>query len=181
MEASSDTTHKEVKMNHNKNDSINIQKIPDAQQPIARPIQLWNLHRDRVSSLVIVGDKIITCSEDAQLLVTSPTEGTFLLERHRLPINHLVLDQDKERFLACSDDGSIYVYDTQHFEEILKIEGFDDTGIRKAFFSSNQKIIAACNSPDSFVHGYSPARSPLTPNRKVTHTSHTLKHSKAIF
>jgi len=69
----------------------------NAQQAIANPIQLLDLHRDRVSSLVIVGHNIITCSEDAQLLLTSPTEGTCLMEQHEQPINHLALDKDKIR------------------------------------------------------------------------------------
>ena len=133
-------------MNHQNHHSISIQKVQDALQPSVEPIQRWTLHRDRVSSLVIVGDKVITCSEDAQLLLTSPTEGTVLLEQHELPINHVALNQDKSLLLACSDDGSIYVYETQQFELQWRVEGFDDTGIRKAFFGVNQKIIAACNS-----------------------------------
>ena len=163
-------------MNH----SISIQKIEDALQPAVQPIQRWTLHRDRVSSLAIVGDGVITCSEDAQLLLTSPTEGTVLLEQHEQPINHVALNQDKSLLLACSDDGSIYVYETGEFELQWRVEGFDDTGIRKAFFSRNQKIIAACNSGQVGIYDIETAQLALFDTHKVTIDAIAVHPSKPL-
>ncbi len=163
-------------MNH----SINIQKVQDALQPVVEPVERFRLHRDRVSSLVIVGEKVITCSEDAQLLLTSPTEGTVLLVQHEMPINHLALNQEKSLLLACSDDGSIYVYETQGFELQWRIEGFDDTGIRKAFFGSNQKIIAACNSGQVGIYDVETAQLALFDTHQATIDAIAVHPSKPL-
>lgn len=121
-----------------------------------------------IGGLILFQGKILSCSEDHTIRITSLEGKTKVIAKFDLPVNYISLNADQSLMLACSDDGKVYVYETGSFKKIKVLEGLDQSGVRKAEFTAKGNVVAAANSGQAAVWNMQTGAVQIFSEHKVT-------------
>ncbi|TAF63781.1 MAG: WD40 repeat domain-containing protein [Cytophagales bacterium] len=103
-----------------------------------------NAHSNFIGGMVILGDYLITSSEDNRLKIWHQEDLELVKNfgNQYAPVNHLALSPDGRFLAAPCDDYKIHLYETDQWTKIGTLEGHNNYVSKAAFNAKGDKIIS---------------------------------------